>query len=191
MRRKVAGVPIYVSRSTPGVQRPRAWTPDFSGRYGWTYGRWIVWMVWNRYTGYRPVGAWLDGSGWPGVRHDTSVTERRVVKKPTASVPEKKPEELKPYETKVLKGFPRLTAFLTDDWYDDGVRRKRGSMWIDSEGSFFKVLLKEPTLCLCARIRAASIDDVYKAVEMFLGLESPPWEVDEYAVEKTSGKKKK
>jgi len=191
MRRKVAGVPIYVSRSVPGVQRPRTWTPDFSGRYGWTFGRWIVWVSWNRYTGYRPTGAWLDGSGWPGTRHDVSSQGSSRVKKPNAATPEVKPEEVKPYESKVLKAFPRLIAFLTDDWYDDGTRRKRGSLIWGSEGSFVTVMIKEPTPLLCARIRAASIDDAYKALELFLGLDSPPWEPDEFARERAAPKKKK
>ena len=115
------------------------------------------------------------------------------MKKPAVSavVPDKPPEEYKPYESKTFKAFPRLVAFLADQWYDTGEPRKRGSLWIDSEGSFWKAMLKEPSLFLCARIRAASLEDLLKAVETFLGLDAPPWEPDAYAQEKAVGKKKK
>jgi len=113
------------------------------------------------------------------------------VKKPPKPEGAKKPEVYLPYDTKIFKAFPRLTAFLADQWYDDGEPRTRGSIWVDSEGSFFKALLKEPSLCLCARVRAATLDDLFKACEVFLGLESPPWEVDEYAQERARKKGKK
>jgi hypothetical protein len=191
MRRKWVGRPVYRPRATHGVQRPRSWTPEFSGQYAWKYGRWMLLVNWNRYTGYRPVGAQLDKLG---VHTPVLVGSRESrMKKPQVSAvaPEQPPEEYKPYESVTFKKFPRLVAFLADQWYDNGEPRKRGSLWIDSEGSFWKAMIKEPSLFLCARIRAASLEDLLKALETFLGLDSPPWEPDQYALEKTTGKKKK
>lgn len=110
------------------------------------------------------------------------------MKKPPLPVPATMPDTLPAYETVTLKKYPRLTAFLTDRWYDDATPRQPGSIWIDSDFAAFKILIKEPTLMLCARIRASTLDDAFKAVETFLGLETPPWEPDEYA-KKNSGKK--
>lgn len=191
MRRKWVGRPVYGPRMTVGVQKPRSWTPEFSGRFAWKYGPWMLLVNWNRYAGYCPVGAQLDK---PGVVTPVIVATREAkVRKPqvTVEVPERPPEDYRPYESKTFKAFPRLVAFLADQWYDDGSPRKRGSLWIDSEGSFWKAMLKEPSMFLCARIRAASLEDLLKAVETFLGLDAPPWEPDEYAREKASGKKKK
>ena len=191
MRRKVAGVPIYSRRVAPGVQRPRNWTPERAAQYGWEFNGWILWVRWSHWTGFQLTGAWLEGSGWPGTRIDVSEHKGRRMRKPPVPSEPQKPETLLPYETKVLKAFPRFTAFLTDQWYDDGTPRERGTVWFDSVGSFFTALLKEHTLGLCARIRAGTIDDLYKAIEVFLGLETPPWEVDKYAREKAGKKSKK
>lgn len=191
MRRKWAGRPVYRPRLSKGVQRPRSWTPDFSREYAWVYGRWMLLVNWNRYTGYRPVGAQEVKLGY--VTPILTGSKEPKMRKPQVSavVSEQPPKEYQPYESKTFKAFPRLVAFLADQWYDDATPRKRGSLWIDSEGSFWKAMLKEPSLFLCARIRAASLEDLLKAVETFLGLDSPPWEPDEFAREKSLGRKKK
>lgn len=191
MRRSFVGRPVYRPRVGQGVQRPRSWTPDHPKKYAWVYGRYMLLVDWNRYIGYRPVGAMLD---LLGVVTPLLVGSReKKVKKPqvSAAAPEQPPEEYKPYESATFKKFPRLVAFLADHWYDDGTPRKRGSLWIDSEGSFWKALIKEPSLLLCARIRAASLEDLLKALETFLGLDSPPWEPDQYAQGKVKDKKNK
>lgn len=191
MRRVIAGTPIYPQRSTAGVQRPRTWTPKYSGRYGWAVGKWVVWVTWERFLGYYPTGAWLEGSGWPGTRREFPDLSRRTVKKPNAPLPPVMPDVLPAYETAVLKKFKRLTAFLTDRWYDDGSPRMPGSMWFDSDATGFTVMLKEKMLLLCVRLRAATLDDAFAAAEAFLGLESPPWEVDQYAADRAGKKSKK
>jgi len=191
VRRKWIGRPVYRPRVGKGVQKPRTWTSEFSARYAWKYGRWMLLVNWNKYAGYCPVGAQLDklGAATPVLvgSRESKVRKPQV----SAAVPEQPPEEYKPYESPTFKKFPRLVAFLADQWYDNGEARKRGSLWIDSEGSFWKAMLKEPSLFLCARLRAASLEDLLKAVETFLGLDAPPWEPDNYAMEKATVKKKK
>jgi hypothetical protein len=161
------------------------------GRYVWRVGRWYVFVSWSCYLGYYPTsivsadpGGTVGSVTYPDVR-------RRAVKKPIASAPPTKPEDVPPVVSVVLKKFPRLLAFLVDRWYDDGSPRLPGSVWFDSDIGAAKALLKEPSLCLCARVRAATVDDLYAACETFLGLESPPWEPDVYAMEQQAKKKKK
>lgn len=113
------------------------------------------------------------------------------MKKPLRPEPASMPEVLPLYETKVLKKFPLLTRFLTDRWYEDGTPRMPGSFWFDSDVTSFTIMLKEKSSFMCARFRAGTMDDVFAACEVFLGLDSPPWEVDQYAVERSGKKSRK
>lgn len=191
MRSSIAGVPLYTSRTRRGVQRPRSWSPNVSASYAWTVGKWVWFVDWTRWSGFTVSRCWLASSGWPGTYHDYPKMRVRDMKKPPLPEPAKMPDQLPAYETAVLKKFKRLTAFLADRWYDDAAPRMPGSMWIDSDATSFKVLLKEPTLQLCARLRASTLDDLFAACEAFLGLDSPPWEVDQYAVDRSSKKSRK
>jgi hypothetical protein len=185
------GVPLYTRRTSRGVQRPRSWSPLYSGEYVWRRGPWDLFMGWCRHLGYFPrfglQVAWSVGQ----VRVDYPDVKGTKMKKPNVTAPGGKPEDTPPAVSVFLKKYPRLLAFLCDRWYDDGSPRWPGSVWIDSDISAAKAMLKEPTLCLCARIRAATLDDLMAAVETFLGLDSPPWEHDQYAAEKGVLKKKK
>lgn len=96
-----------------------------------------------------------------------------------------------PAESKLMAKCKRLMEWLTATTYDDGSPRTPGSLWIDSDSAAFKAMLKEPSLLLCARIRAGTFDDLIAAVETFLGLDSPPWEPDKFALERASKKTKK
>jgi hypothetical protein len=141
--------------------------------------------------GYCPTSSHRVVSG----RVEESITlpdvSRCSVKKWSAGAPAGKPGDVPPVVSVVFKKFPRTLAFLHDRWYDDDSPRYPGSIWIDSDVGAFKAMLKEPSLLLCARIRAATLDDLIAAVEVFLGLDSPPWEHDQYAAERVLQKKKK
>lgn len=191
MRQRVAGVPLYTARAKRGVQKPRSRAPSRSSRYAWRVGQWIVFVSWERFLGFVPTSAWKMGSGYPGEVIDYPDVRTRSMKKWSAGAPAQKPEDAPAVTSTVLKKFPRLLAFLTDRWYDDGSPRFPGSIWFDSDLGACKAMLKEPSLMLCARIRAATVDDLYAAVETFLGLDSPPWEPDQFALDKAAQKKKK
>jgi hypothetical protein len=185
------GLPLYTPRDTRGVQRPRTWSPQGEGRYAWAVGPYHVSVLWRRREGYSFLSCWDARPGVPFQRLVLPDVERGTVKKPNVSAPAGQPGDDPPAVSTFLKRYPRLLAFLTDRWYDDGSPRWPGSVWIDSDLSAAKALLKEPTLCLCARIRAAALDDLMSAIEVFLGLDSPPWEHDRYAAEAAVKKKRK
>lgn len=191
MRRTVMGIPLYEPRVTRGVQRPRSHSPARSARYVWRVGSMYAIIEWRRYTGYYPVSLFRLVSGLAVDRFEFPDLARYVVKKWDTHKAPTKPEDQVPVTSVVLKKFPRLLAFLSDLWYDDGSARVRGSIWMDSDLGGVKALLKEPSLTLCARIRAASWDELYAAVEFFLAMDSPPWEHDQFAARQQSEKKKK
>jgi hypothetical protein len=142
-------------------------------------------------TGYFPKSLVRAVSGEPYQMFSLPDVGVGTVKKWKATPEPTKPEDSPPVVSVVLKRFPRLLAFQTDRWYDDGSPRLPGSVWFDSDLGASKAMLKEPSLCLCARIRAATVDELYAAIELFLSLDNPPWEHDRFAAEKVQPKKKK
>lgn len=191
MRRLVNGIPLYTARPGRGVQKPRSWSPAHSARYMWRVGQWLVTVIWEKRVGFFPTSAWREGSGTPGEIINYPNCEVKRMKKPVRPEPAAMPDVLPLYECRILKKFPLLTRFLTDRWYEDGSPRTPGSMWLDSDQTSFTIMLKEKTTFMQARFRAATMDDVYAAVEMFLGLDAPPWELDEYALSRAPKKGKK
>jgi hypothetical protein len=150
-----------------------------------------VFVGWHVSTGYFPRLLCCRSSGGQYEHYPLPDVGVGTVKKWQATPAPRTPGDSPPVVSVVLKKFPRLLAFQTDRWYDDGSPRLPGSVWFDSDLGASKAMLKEPSLCLCARIRAATVDELYAAIELFLSLDNPPWEHDRFAAEKVQPKKKK
>lgn len=191
MRRSHCGIPLYERRLKAGVQKPGQWTPQTYARYAWRVGQWIVVVHWYRHEGYSFSSAWRDGSGTPGEVVYFPDTRKVPMKRFTISPPAPDGDPTPSAPSILFKKHPRTTAFLSDRWYDDKSPRLPGSLWIDSDLGGFKAMLKEPSAMICARIRAATLDDLFSAIETFLGLDTPPWEIDQYALSKAPKNPKK
>jgi len=191
VRREVFGAKLFERRSKVGVQRRRSKTPERIREYAWSTGEHVVIVQFSPWWGYSPIAAYKRVSGaWERVWNYPDAV-RKKVKKWTAAASAPEPDNSPPETSVVLKKYPRTLAFLSDRWYDDKSPRLPGSMWLDSDLGAKKAMLKEPSLKLCARIRAATWDDLFAAVETFLSLDAPPWEPDKYAIEAEEEKKKK
>lgn len=83
--------------------------------------------------------------------------------------------------TAVLKAFPHLMKQLTVVKYDDGDPRVPGALFVSTLGSMWKVTVTEPDSCLKLSVINGSLDDALAGLELALGAESIPWEVDAYA----------
>jgi hypothetical protein len=94
-------------------------------------------------------------------------------------------------ESKILVKVPRISLFLVETSYEDGSPRSPGRLWIDNDGTAFTITLFEPTAMARVRIRGNTLDDALGLANAHLGMESAPWEVDQYARDKAAGKKKK
>lgn len=191
MRRTLMGIDLVEPRLTPGVQKPRSWTRKYSARYVWRVRSRYVFVTWSKYVGFTPVEVFDVVGGVVANRTPFVYPRRRKVKKPSAAAPADPDPDRAPQASVVLKKFPRLVAFLGDRFYDNGEPRMPGSAWFDCDAMAFRCMLKEPSLFLQTRIRAATLDDLFAAVEAFLGMESAPWEPDVFAREKVAPKKKK
>lgn len=94
-------------------------------------------------------------------------------------------------ESKLFVKLPRLSLFLVETTYEDGSPRAPGRLWLDNDGLAFTITLFEPSAFARVRLRANTLDDTFALANAHLGLESAPWEADQYAREKAAQKKKK
>lgn len=148
-------------------------------------------MEWTPWLGFCPLSTFRLVSGLAEDNNPYPDVKSKTMKKWTVAAASPSPDDAPPPQSVVLKKFPRLAAFLSDRWYDDKSPRLPGAVWLDSDLGGFKAMLKEPSMALCARIRASTLDDLFAALEQFLGLDNPPWEPDQYALGKSDKKKKK
>lgn len=84
--------------------------------------------------------------------------------------------------TKLLDKCPHIVKQCSVVKYDDGDARQPGSLFISTQGSMWRVTVTEPDACLKLSMLALELDDAVAAVELALGSESIPWEVDTYAM---------
>lgn len=190
-RTTLAGIPVYVTRAETGVARPREWMKKRSAKYLFAYRGKLLLAQYQPFRGMFPVafqrvvdGGLVDDIEFPSL---WSKSMKKVSLGTDAAAP------LPPLsgESVVLKKFPRLREFLSVTAYDDGSARAPGRMWLDSDGTAFVITLFETSAMVRARFRANALDDVIQLAEIFLAMESPPWEIDQWARERVATKKKK
>lgn len=93
-------------------------------------------------------------------------------------------------ESAVFKACPHIVKQCSVVKYDDGDPRQPGSLFISTQGSMWRVTVTEPDACLKLSMLSLALDDALAAVELALGSESIPWEVDAYAMSRKPKTKK-
>jgi len=188
----VTGLRVLTWRVPRGMRRSNQRVPTL-GTLTWIvrrgqYEYYAVWDVWNgvRYTAWRLVAPRFSELPWT----DIGVRCEMPMQKPEVSGGTLVPPDL-PSETKLLAKCPLLIQFMTCRSYTDGTARAPGEWWFLPSPSGFAIALKDVDTARKVTVRAGTIDDVFKAVELFLGTENSQWEVDEYRLEKLVTKKTK
>lgn len=103
----------------------------------------------------------------------------------------KVPCHLAAVESKALQDCPSLVAHMVTIRYDDGASRSTGTLYVKIQGPNWYVTVKDPDARLQMTGIGASFDDALAAVELMLGMEKPPWEVDRWAERQEPRKKTK
>jgi len=96
-------------------------------------------------------------------------------------------------ESLIFKKCPLLIEFCAATAYEDGSMRTPGYYTFRNRVVEYEVTVYDPDAGQRMPVRARTVDEVFKAVELFLGAENAPWEVDGYLlsqVEKNNRKKK-
>lgn len=101
----------------------------------------------------------------------------------------KAPAHLANPESKLLLRFPHLLAFLSATAYDDAAPRRPGWVTVKTEGASWKIQAKDPDSGMQLQVTAQSLDDAITGLNLLLGSEDAPWEVDPWARERKAKKK--
>lgn len=119
----------------------------------------------------------------------TPPTWERDMKRRTAS--ERKagegPSHLAAMETNILDRFPSLIAHTAVTRYDDGEPRRPGWWTVETQGSSWRIRVKDPDSAQSLTVVGASLDDALTLAELLLSSEEAPWEHDAFLAK---GKKK-
>lgn len=90
----------------------------------------------------------------------------------------------------VLQGFPHLLEQLTVVKLEDESPRTPGGLLISTQGSMWKLSVTEPDPCLKLTFLAQFLDDALAGLELALGSDSIPWEIDQWALSRRPKNKK-
>lgn len=90
----------------------------------------------------------------------------------------------------MFAGFPNLLQQLTVVKTDDGEVRTPGGLLVSTQGGMWKLSVTEPDACLKLPFLAQYLDDALAGMELALGSDSIPWEVDQWALSRRPKKKK-
>lgn len=93
-------------------------------------------------------------------------------------------------DTKILTSLQNVMAHLCVVRFEDGTPRKPGRMFIETQGTMWKIVLKEPEGGLELAVCANTIDDALATADLLLGSDQCPWQLDPWQHGKINGKKK-
>lgn len=103
--------------------------------------------------------------------------------------PSNGPVHLAAVETEVLSAFPQIVAHLVTTRYDDGSRRQTGTVTLRVMGSSWQAEARDFDAGLRLRVVGGTVDDALVLLDQLLGVETAPWEPDEYLQAKMTKKK--
>jgi len=187
----VASRMCFAGRWRKGWTRPRQWAPrrSFSlivisvAREVWT------WYLPRRgYYAYRWRRRDVPNAQW----HDYPFTRIEMKKKTAAAAPAPGdgPKHLAPMESTVFTRLHHIVAHCAVSRYDDGDPRRPGWITIQTLGSAWKVMIKDPDGCCQMSAIGNTLDDARALADLLLSSEDAPWEPDPFLKRQDSGKKK-
>lgn len=96
-----------------------------------------------------------------------------------------------PATTSYLVLSPMLLEFTSATTYEGGLLRTPGYFTIRTRWTEWECTLYDPDAGMRLPVRAPTVDDLMVAVEVALGTQEAPWEVDRYLSEQLAKKVKK
>lgn len=190
--RLATGEKLLTWRDKAAIRRAGQVLPKW-GEKRVVIARWGVWYTAHwlhgegyRITGWRPAGAPVGQLTRAG---EHPLKERRVKRRTPAEVG--LPPIPLPSDSKLFHKLPLLREFLSATAYDDQSIRTPGYFTMRNRGGSYEVTVYDPDAGLRCAVRAATIDDAFAGVELLLGAENAPWEVDSYLSDQLAKKRKK
>lgn len=78
------------------------------------------------------------------------------------------------------KMFPQLCSWLCDTAYEDGTVKGRTQLQVERKGDRVRVLLKVADSGLCVEASHESLSDAVLTLELLLGNDDCPWQLDPF-----------
>lgn len=154
-----------------------------SGERWWRF-QWTRW-------GCKLVNSWLGTCG-PAAGYSTKRKRGTTMpKKPSGDPLNPGTLKLPDHDLGSWGGvYPELCEYLTARSWPDGEPRKLSKLFIDTDGALWRATLKEPNFCYQIQVTGKAPDDLLLALEIALTLDTPPWSIDQWAVDNQKKKRK-
>ena len=89
------------------------------------------------------------------------------------------------------KHFPQLLSWLCDSQYEDGSTKGRAQLQVERKGGQLRLTLKVADSGLCVEASHENASDAVMTLELLLGHEDCPWQLDPWPLKKPVASKKK
>ena len=143
----------------------------------------VSWFSPNR--GYAPFSITRSsGASGGATLYFAPVMETRVKKRTPQATQGAGPVHLAAMETIIFDRVPNITAHCATVRYEDGTPRQPGWITIRTLGGAWQVTAKEPDACCQLVSVAQTLDDALAQLDLLLGADEAPWELDPWAKRK-------
>jgi hypothetical protein len=171
--------------------RPSQWLPRRSVEVRIIRGRHQHVTWYTPWRGYRCSHTLTSMRGGSIRRIDYPLPEIRVKQiKVGGGVQATGPRHLAAVESVILHSLPAVVAHLAVTRYDDGTPRRPGWITVSAQGAVWRVVAKDPDAGASLMSTGNSVDDALALMELLLGAEDAPWEVDPYLTQSRRGGRK-
>lgn len=169
--------------------RPRRWQGHTPCVHAVVCENLQIYLTWDRKCGLQLAGyrKWVGGPPQDGGHfgEGTCLMNRRSVRSLSSSGP----THLAAMETRCWTDLMALTAHCAVVRYGDGTPRKPGWITVQTAGSSWCVVAKDPDAAAQLRVTAPTLDEALSLLNALLDAEDAPWEPDGFLAAR-SGKKK-
>lgn len=86
---------------------------------------------------------------------------------------------------------PQLCGWLFDTHYEDGTAKGKTRLQVERVGNQIQLVLKDADSGLCVTVRHESVQDGIMTLELLLGSDECPWQLDPWPMRTGTKKKKK
>jgi len=160
----------------------------------WITGQFRLWgwaLYWTRRTSLRKMRIWPLATGPLWSPENCKRRWDAVARKPKVDEVLRQNGGLGPAHGEAAKHFPQLASWLCDSSYEDGSPKGRTVLSLERKGDRIRILLRSADSGLMCEHFSENLADAVLGLELLLGSELTPWQLDPYPMDKPKGRGKK
>lgn len=161
------------------------WIIGTIGFHGWA-------VYWSRRTSLREMRFWPLAQGPIWAEPNCKRRWDALARKPNVDDVLRQHGGLGPASGEASKHFPQLASWLCDAKYEDGSPKGRTVLSIERKGDRVQIKLRSADSGLMVEHFSENLADAVIGLELLLGSDDCPWQLDPYPMDKPKqrGKKK-